>query len=359
MKRMTCKQVQSVLVDYIESELPVHQRKSMKDHISECMECTQEFNGLREMLKNAKELSIPEPGDKFWETLPQRVLEDVKVQKAAMESGENVIIMNQAKTSKNQGNQATSTKPSGRASWLLKTLPIAATVLLAISAVFLFPSGNNIKFDSLSFQHQISTAQGLPVLVSKFIPIQEMSARYGFSDQGQQVNTFVIGSLFAETLALLSAGYNANGAKHLDLLVDDLSSMEVDSQLITQVSGIRNIVKEGNKPRISLRQFAAFQVDFEQYLKDQKGEDAKEIVLFRMGAWTVDFGLAAVANNKNLLKQEEKLDYFKQELERIEAPIGAINTLNNISHIVTQDNISDRNTESLFQMVQKLRGLLG
>ena len=359
MKPMTCKQVQSVLVDYIESELPVHQRKIMKDHISECMECTQEFNGLREMLKNTKDLYIPDPGDEFWESLPQRVLEDVKAQKAAMQSGENVVSLGQARTPDNQTSQTADTTTPRSASWFLKTVPIAATVLLAISAVFLFPSTNDLNFDSLSFQHRISTQQGLPELVSKFIPIQEMSARYGFNDQKRKVNTFVIGSLFAETLALLSAGNNTSSVKHLDLLVDDLSTMGVNSRLVTQVSGIRDIVKEGNKPRISLRQFAVFQVDFEQYLKTKKGKDAKEIVLFRMGTWTVDFGLAAAAKNKNLLKQDDKLDYFKRELARIEAPIGAINTLNNMSHIVTQDEISDRNTDKLFQMVQKLRGLLG
>jgi len=359
MNPMTCKQVQSVMVDFIESELPIHQRKSMKDHISECMECTQEFNGLREMLKNTKELSIPDPGNEFWDELPQRVLEEVNVQKAAKGSlGDNVISMSQARTSKPQATP-TSRHTSGHAGWLLKTLPIAASVLLVISAVFLYPSGNELKFDSLSFQHQISTQQGLPDLVAQFVPIQDLSAHYGFSGQNKQGNSFVIGSLFAETLALLSTGNSAIGAKHLDLLVDDLSSLRVDQQLITQVSGIRDIVKQGHKPRISLRQFAAFQTDFEQYLQNQNGDDATEIVLFRMGTWTVDFGLAAAANNKNLLRQTEKLNYFKQELKRIEAPIGAIKTLNSISQIVTQDTITDRNTQSLFKMVQKLRGLLG
>ncbi len=359
MKLMTCKQVQSALVDYIESELPVHQRNGIQDHISECMECTQEFNGLSAMLKNTKSLSIPDPGDEFWEALPQRVLSDVKVQKSAMASGENIQPMKQANKSKNKQNPSTTNHASCGTHWLLKALPIAATVLLTLSAIFLFPNADNIKFDSLSFQHRIETQQGLPELVRKFIPIQEMSARYGFSEQSRHVNTFVIGSLFAETLALLSIENSTSGVKHLDLLVNDLSSMDVDSQLISQISGIRSIVKEGRKPRISLRQLAAFQDDFEQYLKDKKGDDTKEIVLFRMGAWTVDFGLAAAANNKKLLKQADKLNYFKQALERIEAPIGAINTLNNIAHIVTQENISDRNTESLFQMVQKLRGLLG
>ena len=168
MKPMTCKQVQSVLVDYLESELPVHQRKSMKDHISECMECTQEFNGLRDMLKNAKDLYIPDPGDEFWESLPQRVLEDVKAQKAAIQSGENVVSLGQVKTPNKQVNQTTTAVASRGAGWLLKTLPIAATVLLAISAVFLFPSANDLKFDSLSFQHRISTQHGLPELVNKF-----------------------------------------------------------------------------------------------------------------------------------------------------------------------------------------------
>ena len=159
MKSMTCKQVQAILVDFIESEIPVDQRKRLHDHLSECYICSQEYNGLRDMINNTKDLSIPDPGDAFWASLPDLVLEDVNSQKAVfatmqgtpdatISNNENNIVSFTPKPRTTTNKHQTSTSPPTTAQsdaklrttvvslfrkhpWGVRIVPLAATLLLA------------------------------------------------------------------------------------------------------------------------------------------------------------------------------------------------------------------------------------
>jgi hypothetical protein len=73
----------------------------------------------------------------------------------------------------------------------------------------------------------------------------------------------------------------------------------------------------------------------------------------------MDMSLAAAGGEKDLLRQQGKLDYFIKEMKRMDAPKGAIEALDEIATISKAKEISDKDAEKVLKLVKKIQTILG
>jgi hypothetical protein len=123
------------------------------------------------------------------------------------------------------------------------------------------------------------------------------------------------------------------------------------------VSKMRNMVETGKyDPKLSAELLSLFQPFFEDYAE---GQSEDKLILFRAGLWLFDMTLTAAAGDLALLKQTETLDYFKGEMQRMDAPQGVIRALDEISKIVSKDKVSDRDVRNILRQVKRIQTILG
>jgi len=70
--------IKEILPDYLKGSLPEEMRSEIENHLKDCKDCRSEMSFITELMK----VEVPDPGDLFWQTLPQRVKETVKEEKA-------------------------------------------------------------------------------------------------------------------------------------------------------------------------------------------------------------------------------------------------------------------------------------
>lgn len=74
---MDCKEVRKKLLNYLEGDVSLKDRKEIKKHLRVCRECNKEMENLRRLFEILDKETIPEPGDRFWRELPKRI--DIKL----------------------------------------------------------------------------------------------------------------------------------------------------------------------------------------------------------------------------------------------------------------------------------------
>ncbi|GBE00543.1 hypothetical protein BMS3Abin07_02596 [bacterium BMS3Abin07] len=120
-------EIKEMLADYINDQTSRKMNELIKSHIVECKECMEELESLMDL----KNLAIPDPGELFWKTLPQRV--------------------------------RARTEEESRRSFSLRTFllrPVTATALAAVLAIslFIYFQGGNTLLPDPSFTDPFNKA---------------------------------------------------------------------------------------------------------------------------------------------------------------------------------------------------------
>lgn len=361
MKAMSCDQVQKSLIDYIELEFFSDELKQVKTHLKACDQCRGSHDNLVSMLGDARKISVQDPGQGYWDSLPGHVLREVRL-KQAMKGDANVVNLAKVIDARNDASihagieKKDLARPS-RANWLKIALSVAASILVVVGIALFMPSMPNHEgsIDSARFQASITSDKSLASLVKQFSPIDDSFAQYGFSDQGKSTNAFFVGILYSETLAFLKSGDIQSGERHLDYLYKALSGDQMATGLSEQIRLLRKNAVHTNAIEKTINALASFQLAYEQYSKQLQPTD---LIYFHAGAWSVDVALAALANDKASIQQDEGLGYLLTEMRRIKAPKGVTRTLEEMSAIATKSSLTDRDVKSYYRFTQKLRGLL-
>jgi hypothetical protein len=219
--------------------------------------------------------------------------------------------------------------------------------------------GGEVIFDSNSFQSGITSDKKLGTLAKEQSAIGGKATAFGFAAKSEEAKFFLIGSLYSEALAYLRSGDIALAADRLKAIETQFIAINVPSSLYNYISKTRNMLETKRYSAEVVGEFLSlFQPFFEDYAKGVgKGED--KLTLFRAGTWLVDMSLAAAAGDTNMLRQKAKLDYFNQEMKRMDAPKGVLDSLGEITKISGQKEIAERDAKQVLKLVKKIQSILG
>jgi hypothetical protein len=212
-------------------------------------------------------------------------------------------------------------------------------------------------FDVYRFQAGIKSETALDTLVVTHSVIGKRAVTFGFAAQPERSKAFSIGTLYAETLAALRSG-------NLDLAVQRLQAMEkacLDLQgpgtLSLYLSEMRTLLENRRYAEDVLGEFLSL---FEPLYAEYAGsKDADGLTLFRAGAWLENMVLAAAAGDKAALRQVHVGQYFHREIKRLNAPKGVLDALEQLSGMLAQREMTDRDVKAVLKLVKTLQTLLG
>jgi hypothetical protein len=408
MKSQNCKQIQAVLLDYIEKEMSSDERERVSEHLAECHYCNKEYKGLRAMLDKTKNLSFEDPGEEFWRQLPQKVLEEVKLHKELYKKkspASNVVELAAHKPPSNSDvdddsphhrvmhtgvKTATINNHSDfKGRRLTAVAAIAAILLLTINVVMLSPKPAGLWFDQVRFQASINTDKGLSQLAQILtLPAAADAevAPYGFAEQHRTDKAYVVGLKLAESFAYLQGHHYQNALQQLNDLQRQVKqlpqwptqqSVRQESKRLrvsaVTLSSIRKAIELLQAPGIATNGVAQeqvtallkqFQRDFENYVVKM---EPNQLVLYRAGIWVFNASLVLAAQDPaafNRLGLAAKLDYLQNAFVSLKAPVGVQHSLQEIAtrmeHYSTGNApLSRKDFRAMQQALQNLNALLG
>lgn len=394
MNSISCDYVRTILVDYIEDEVPREQRFVIKRHLQGCDECSNEYNGIRTMLGNANNSSyVEEPAPEFWNELPQRVLREVKREQAIQNNINAVMNFSVATPDSSQSHGAArsrGTAPKNRAEFFTTQAPsansgdeisnrysnhpvipvfaLAATVVLVISAVLFWTPQNSVRFDSANFQANITGDSELISLAHHFRTETQTTSRYGFVNQSPSHSGFAMGTMLSESLSYLISDDPARAREQMTQMSMSLKEVGSPENLQIQLGEAREFIQFAQLNNLgsakavqqSIASLLAFQYVYENHLGMN---DERQLVLFKTAIWSYNMGLAAMAGDVNAVKQFAAQDQLKpaavvKEMTKINAPKGVMLALEQIEVLLSNKDLNKTQLPELVGVVQQLRGLL-
>ncbi len=81
-RRISCRRVRASLVDYLESQLSDADQNRVKEHLQSCPRCESERTTLKKTLDILGRRELPEPDERFWMEMKQRVREGLREDQA-------------------------------------------------------------------------------------------------------------------------------------------------------------------------------------------------------------------------------------------------------------------------------------
>lgn len=214
-----------------------------------------------------------------------------------------------------------------------------------------------LVFDSNAFQSNMQNQAGLGPLAKDLSLYGKGDQAMGFAAKSDEAKTFLIGSFYSESLAYIRAGENDLALERLKALKQEFINMGVPSALYNFLSRIENSIAINKyAPAVLLDFFSLFQPFFEEYLASQ---GADRLTLFQAGSWLMDMGLAAAAQDKALLRQPERLNYFTAEMKKMDAPKGVQDALAEISTIAAKKEIAERDAAQVLKLIKRIQSVLG
>jgi hypothetical protein len=173
---------------------------------------------------------------------------------------------------------------------------------------------------------------------------------------GEEARTFLIGALYSEALAYLQSNNPAEAAKKFTTIEQELVVMGAPAGLFNYVAKTRYALQSAHYPLDALVELASlFQPLFADFAQ---GRSADRLVLFRAGSWLSDLALVAAAGDKNLIRQEAELDYVMNEMIRLDAPKGVIESLKEIQGLLAKPELADRDMEKIGGLIKNIQSLL-
>lgn len=212
------------------------------------------------------------------------------------------------------------------------------------------------QLSSNSFQLAIMSDKNLGRLTTETNFIDGQAISFGFGDRSPQARIFILGSLYSQALAYWNGGDADQCVDKLRLIEQEFISLRAPSSMYGYVTRIRNIVETGRYQRAVVSEFLGM---FEPFLEDYAnsfGEDAG--VLLFAGSWLVNYRLAAAAGDRSMLHQANLIRFFKQEMERLDAPGSVVSSLEELAKIADQEKIKTEDLADVQQLVEKIQNLL-
>lgn len=74
---MTCDEVNELMIDYIEGELPKRQTLEIGKHLEECTKCAQEVREMESVIDTVS-VTVEDPGDTYFSSIFPRVMERIE-----------------------------------------------------------------------------------------------------------------------------------------------------------------------------------------------------------------------------------------------------------------------------------------
>lgn len=214
------------------------------------------------------------------------------------------------------------------------------------------------SFSSFGLQAAVRTPESLGALATANSSFGDEAASFGFAAKSPEAQFFLIGAAYAEALALVRSGSREAAVERLRAIELEAVILGFPSPLYNYIAKVRAILerKEPYPTEVELAFLSLFQPFFEDYAR---GEAEDKLTLFRAGSWLVDLGLVVAAGNTQLLQQSSQLDYFRAEMERMDAPKGVQDALAEISNIAAQDEVPERDARKVLDLVESIQSLLG
>ena len=379
MNSTNCEQIRTVLLDYLEKEMPADERDRVAEHLAECQFCKKEYKGLRAMLNNAKNLAIEDPGEEFWQTLPRKVLAQVKQEKLARERLDasqsppnNIIDFSHKRQSSLASAKSTSLEhhTDFKTHRFTAALALVATLLLVFNVMLFSPKSGFLWFDQTRFQAHIKTqnltnvAQSVAQTVLHSSASNGKSTRLGFVEQQRTDKGFVVGAWLAESFVYLHDNNIQAASEQLKYLQQYLENQQVSAvTLSTLRKSIEMLHSTNGKATHSAELLSRFQYDYENFLAHTA---PRQVALYRAGIWVFNAGLAVAAKDRNAIGQlgdASQIDYLQKAFLQMQAPTGVHNSLREIATISNrvadrQSPLSDNDYRELQQALQNLYILL-
>jgi hypothetical protein len=217
-------------------------------------------------------------------------------------------------------------------------------------------TSSDVYFSSSMFQASIKSEKDLGALVAGLSTIGKQDTAFAFAGKSEPAKFFTMGSLYAEALAYLQGNNPDLAAKRLEAIEKEFVNLQAPSSLYNYLSKTRNMLVSGRYgPDVVGEFLALFQPLCEDFAKS-RGE--AQLTLFRAGSWLVDMSLTAAAGDRALLKQADKVQYFSQEMKRLNAPKGVMEALNKLTSLAAKPQLTDGDVNDILKLVQEIQTIL-
>ena len=70
---MTCNEIKELTVPYLELDLEPSRVRDVTTHLEGCAACRTEMETVRQVLVRVKGVTVPDPGDRFWNEFPGQI----------------------------------------------------------------------------------------------------------------------------------------------------------------------------------------------------------------------------------------------------------------------------------------------
>lgn len=366
MSSVKCEQVNSLLIDFIELELPYDEDENVKQHLEQCNTCNTEYNRLRTMLNKIHKIPVHEPGEKFWNEFPEKVLSEVRHAKAKQTTADIIDFYRSKHVPETKAPSSLTLEPqpfsvsrlSNRAR-ISASMAIAATLLLVINIVTFSPKSDGLWFDPLPFIAKLSYQTDVTVIANKLTSQSNSTVGYGFIDQQMSsINAFDIGALLAESMILVHVNKNSQARENVSRLFEYLQVQGVPLNVSTYLGQTIEALDQEKPAKSQLKLLSGFQSEFENYII---GKNYNHLMLFRTGLWSLNIGIAAAERNEQLLRAVYKsgeIQYLQKAYSRINVAPGVNKSLQDIAEKISNRPMSDRDFRSIEKSIENLQSLL-
>ena len=221
---------------------------------------------------------------------------------------------------------------------------------------FTLPPGD-LVFSSSVMQAELGSTVDLGAMARENSALGERASSFGFSAKSDEANVFLVGALYSEALAFLRSGDFESAVDRLEALQAQFIRLGVPNSLYGYVSKVLNLVnQQQHSNEALLDMLSLFQPFFEDYAN---GRSEDLLILFRAGSWLVDMSLTAAVGNTIMLRQQAHLEYIIREMERMDAPAGVGDALEQIAEVTAKKEISTRDLQSVIGQVKRIQSILG
>ena len=391
----SCATVKEQLIDYVESNLSEKLQSDIAEHLDTCSTCQDEYRRMRELIEATKKLNVPEPGQEYWDTLPEKVLQEVALARKQILHGSNDTASIDSKISaqsetlqvqasmeqnsdasqsarvipihrdKGSSNKGSSNKGSKDAKLVMNRfrvgLSMAAAVALSVLVLLQMPQSRvqPLLHDPAAMVSGIYASQTDLVLSSGFVPVQQAANHMAFVDTVLSGRGFILGGLYVESLALLHENKTSALLHHLESMYRVLQEYEQHTVVSTLVSGlIQQLKVDGLKNSADVqRQLAVIDKSLPEMFSGSQA-DRSDLQMYYAGVWLSSFALSAAAQQRHLGQFMEQLDGFVNRVSVVDVPVGVEKAVVRIRELGGKAQLSQRDYRNILKEINNIRQLL-